>query len=110
MVIIIPSKEEKNEEVKEYEEIVNDALIGEEQNKEEVDVKDEVKEENISKKISLNTATKDELMTLSGIGESKALAIIEYRSNKLFESIEEITNVSGIGKSLYEKIKDNITL
>lgn len=62
-----------------------------------------------SGKVSLNTATKEQLMTLTGIGESKAEAIIEYRKNKPFETIEEIKEVSGIGDSLFEKIKDNIT-
>lgn len=62
-------------------------------------------------KVSLNKATKDELMTLSGVGESKALAIIKYREdNNGFSSIEDIMNVSGIGESLYNKIKDFITL
>jgi len=50
-------------------------------------------------------------MTVSGIGKSKANSIIEYRnSNGSFKSIEDIKNVSGIGESLYEKIKDFITL
>lgn len=62
-------------------------------------------------KISINNASKEELMMLSGIGEAKALAIITYRENNNgFENIEEILNVSGIGNALYEKIKDNITL
>lgn len=61
-------------------------------------------------KISLNNATKEELMTLPGIGESKALLIIEYRKNNRFNNIEEIMNVKGIGKSIYEKIKDLISL
>lgn len=62
-------------------------------------------------KVSLNNASKEELMTLSGVGESKALAIIEYRSNNGgFKVIEDIMNVSGIGESLYNKIKDYITL
>jgi len=50
------------------------------------------------------------LMTLPGIGESKALAIIEYRNNKLFEKIEDIMNISGIKESAFEKIKDFITV
>ena len=69
----------------------------------------EIKKDN--KLISINTASKDELMTLSGIGESKALAIISYRENNgLFERIEDIMNVSGIGEKMFEKIKDFITL
>lgn len=67
---------------------------------------------NISnEKISINTATKEELLTLSGIGESKADAIVKYREeNGEFKTIEDIKNVSGIGDALFEKIKDNITI
>ena len=69
------------------------------------------KEENTTEKVSLNKATKEELMTLEGIGESKALSIIEYRTKKDgFQTLEELKNVNGIGESLYEKIKNNITL
>ena len=49
-------------------------------------------------------------MTVSGIGESKAKSIIEYRDNSKFNSIEDIKNVSGIGESLFAKIKDYITV
>ena len=49
-------------------------------------------------------------MTLKGIGEKTAEKIIEYRKEKPFEKIEDIQNVSGIGTSLYEKIKDSITI
>ena len=50
-------------------------------------------------------------MTLSKIGESKANSIIEYReSNGDFKTIEDIKNVSGIGDSLFESIKDYITV
>ena len=60
--------------------------------------------------VSINSASKEELMSLSGIGESKALAIIKYRENQKFNSIEDIKNVNGLGDSLFEKIKDSITV
>ena len=66
---------------------------------------------NQSSLINLNTASKEELMTLNGIGESKALCIIEYRNqNGGFKSIEEIKNISGIGEASFAKIKDYITV
>lgn len=65
---------------------------------------------NVSGKININSASKEELMSISGIGESKALAIIEYRNSNKFNSIEDIKNVSGIGDSLYNTIKDSITV
>lgn len=62
-------------------------------------------------KININTANSEELQTLTGIGESKANAIIEYRNtNGPFNSIEEIINVSGISENLFVKIKENITV
>ena len=60
--------------------------------------------------ISITKASKEDLMTLPSIGESKAQNIIDYRNKNGFKTIEEIKNVEGIGDSLYEKIKDKITL
>lgn len=62
-------------------------------------------------KININSATKDELMTLSGIGEKKAQAIISYReSHGGFQSAEELMEVEGIKTGTYEKIKDRIKI
>lgn len=62
-------------------------------------------------KVNINSATLDQFMTLNGIGESKALKIIKYREEHGdFKSIEDIKNVDGIGDSLYDKIKENLTL
>ena len=62
-------------------------------------------------KININVATKDELMTLNGIGESKAKDIISYREkNGNFKTIDEIKNVPGIGDTIYASIKENITV
>ena len=60
--------------------------------------------------ININTATLEELLTLPGIGESKAKNIIEYREENKFKNIEELMNVNGIGESLFEQIKNKITI
>ena len=118
MVIIIYSKEEiKKNEIKEVNinYSFNDALI----NDKDVLTNDNkisnsnTSNSNISKEnklVNINTCTKEELLTLSGIGESKANAIISYREeNGGFKTIEDLLNVSGIGNSIYEKIKNYIT-
>ena len=66
---------------------------------------------NDNSKVSINKASIEELMTLEGIGESKAKAIIDYREkNGEFTTIEDLLKVNGIGESLFAKIKENITL
>ena len=61
--------------------------------------------------VNLNTASKEQLMTLPGIGESRAEDIIRYRKESGgFQNIEEIMSVPGIKESAYLKIKDSITV
>lgn len=60
-------------------------------------------------KINLNTATREELMTLSGIGESKADAIIRYRDEHgSFQSVDELMQVNGIKDGTYNNVKDYV--
>ena len=59
--------------------------------------------------ININTANKEQLMKISGVGKTKAEAIISYREkNGDFKKKEDITKVRGIGKATFEKIKDKI--
>jgi len=116
MVIIIYSDEEvKNSNVKKIETVFkviekecncpvieNDGCINT-----EITGDDYSSENNL---VNINTASKEELMSVSGIGESKADSIIEYRNKTKFNSVEDIMNVSGIGESLFEKIKMYITV
>lgn len=116
MVIIIYTKEEiekyKNNEINSTSSITQKI----EENTKTIDDNNdvEIKNKNISKtnsKVNINTADKKTLLTITGIGESKANNIIKYRDEKgYFNSIEDIKNVSGIGDSLYEKIKKYITV
>lgn len=116
MKIHIPTKQEKEREK------VN---ITEEPKTEEItekyvttssgvsdDEKGEEKTKNTqNRKININTATQTQLETLPGIGPSTAIKIISYRKEKgKFKTIEAIKEVSGIGDSKFEKIKDYITV
>lgn len=99
---ILEEEEIEEEKCKDYNSnITNDSCIEKE---------DTVINE-IDQKISINEATQELLITLPSIGEAKANSIIEYREeNGPFQKIEDIMNVSGIGESLFEKIKDYITV
>ncbi len=59
--------------------------------------------------VNINTATLEELMSVPGIGEAKARAIIEYRKNSVFLVLEDLLNVQGIGEKIYETIKVYLT-
>ena len=81
----------------------------------ESDLKSDFKSKSDTKSINglvnINTASIDELKTLSGIGDSRAEDIVAYReANGSFSSIEDIKNVSGIGESIFSKIKPYITV
>ena len=61
--------------------------------------------------VNINTATVDMLMTLKGIGQTRAEDIIAYREKHgSFQSKEDIMNVDGIKQGTYDKIKDNISV
>jgi len=63
----------------------------------------------ITEIININSATIEQLQNLSGVGEKKAQAIIDYRNEQgSFETIEEIKNVKGIGQGIFDKIKNRI--
>lgn len=60
-------------------------------------------------KINLNTATSEQLQTISGIGAKRAEDIIAYReSHGGFQSVDDLKNVSGIGDKTLEKIRESI--
>jgi len=61
--------------------------------------------------VNLNTATEAELAGLDGVGEAKAAAIIKHREdNGPFESVDDFTQVTGVGDSTLEKNRDNLTV
>lgn len=102
MKIHIPSKEEKESTI-----IVESNI-----DSGTVEQSNEIKSNNNKKlKTNINTATKTDLETLPGIGESTALKIIEYRKEKgKFKLIEDIKQVNGIGENKFNKIKELITV
>ncbi len=113
MVIIVYSNYEvenfKNTKEQE-EQILNNCITGYDNVSNDACITNDVNKDNPGK-VSINNASIEELMTLTGIGESKAKSIIEYREqNGGFKSIEDIKNVTGIGEALFDKIKENITL
>lgn len=100
-----------NSEIKQYEEDnIKYAYIEKECNCPDVTTSTCINNTQTTGKININMASLEELMTLTGIGESKALSIIEYREQTPFSTIEDIKNVSGIGESAFDKIKENITV
>lgn len=67
--------------------------------------------DNSDGKVNLNTASREELLTLTGIGEVRADSIIRYReANGGFHSIEELKEVEGIKDGVFQKVKDKIKI
>lgn len=116
MVIYIPKKEEvikttTNTTVTKDQEIPNDAVASDNNKSNSSISKDNNTQTPNRTLVNINTATIQELTTLSGVGDAKAQDIIDYRTlNGNFKTIEDIKNVSGIGEALYAKIKDYITV
>lgn len=94
MQIYIPSKDEAKEALNEEQSLGKVSSASQKENT-----------------VNINTASQEELMTLPGIGESRAAAIIACREEKgSFTSIEEIKNVAGIGNGIFNRLKDLITV
>jgi len=72
---------------------------------------EQIPAETLLGKININTASMEELVSLSGIGEGRAADIIQFREETgVFEQIEDIMKVSGIGEKTFEEIKERITV
>lgn len=94
MQVYIPSKDEAKEALNEEQSLGKDLSASQKEDA-----------------VNINKASKEELMTLPGIGESRADAVIACREEKgSFTSIEEIKNVTGIGDGIFSRIKDLITV
>lgn len=75
----------------------------------DIEVVENIGDLGIDKKVNINTASKEELMKLDGIGESIGERIIKYRrENNGFKSVEDIIKVKGIGQGKFGQIKDSI--
>ena len=92
-----PERTEKTEETEETEET--------EQKEQELPEEQQEAEA----RVNINTAGVEELMTLKGVGESRAQAIIAWRTEQgPFEKPEDIMQISGIKEGVYSRIKDQI--
>lgn len=113
MVIIVYSKEEVTnfKKTKEIEQQVQNQCIQKDENSLKNDACISSNNNISTNKISINNASKEELMTLPGIGESKAKDIVDYRTkNGPFKKLEDLKNIPGIGENVYNNLKENITL
>lgn len=92
-----------------YENTSSESVTVSESNTQSAETADD--EVSVSYPLNLNTCTAQELMTISGIGEVKAVAIIEYREYLGgYTSVEQLKNIKGIGDKIYEKISPYLTV
>ncbi len=106
--IYIPSI--KDEKIKEEEKVLEKEYVTDEAG-DDIIIEDDISSVKSKKdgKININTAMESELEEIPGVGESTAKKIIEYRKNNgKFKEIEDIKNVSGIGDSKFENMKEKI--
>lgn len=109
MKIYIPTKQEKENTT--ISEVVKDGVGGFVIDSSGVSIDNKKMENSREIKVNINTATQAQLETLPGIGPSTATKILAYRKEKgKFTKIEDIKEVSGIGDSKFDKIKDYITV
>lgn len=109
MKIKIPNKQEKDKQSDTVQEENIENYVTTSIGVSNVSKEEEKSKDTKSEKVNINTATQTELETLPGIGPSTAMKIITYRKEKgKFMKKEEIKEVSGIGESKYNKIKDLI--
>lgn len=77
----------------------------------ETEIVSELKPEDIKVKLDINTAPWYELVLLPKLGEAKAKAIVAYREkNGNFKTLDELSNVKGIGTSIIEAIRDHVKI
>ena len=92
-----------------YDSMIRDSIASLVESNAKLQVEEESKDDNKNDVININTATKEELLNIPYVGESKADDIINYRNeNGSFKTIEELMNVSGIGQATFDKIKSSI--
>ena len=104
MKIKIPNKSETQKQLEEQNANIEDSYITTESGASIQETQTKT-----SQKVNINTASQQELETLTGVGPSIASKIVEYRKqNGLFKTIDDIKNVSGIGDNKFESFKDEI--
>lgn len=112
MKIYIPSKSETAEENEQELDNTNKYVITSSGNKNDIiSSENQNNKSTSSQKVNINTANQAQLETIPGVGSATAQKIISYRNeNGKFSTIEDIKNVSGIGDSKFNKMKDLITV